>query len=123
MLVKDESGVDDVFGEVTNPFGKEVDVKFYDPPKNAGKKPAPSLPEPIKRKFLGICVAPQKKFIRKYPDGREEEYHCKGYDYKGSHWDVWSKVQVIALKHDCHPSPPLRPKACQHIVLSALRLI
>ena len=37
MLVKGESGVvDDVFGRVTNPFGKEVDVSFFDLPKNAG---------------------------------------------------------------------------------------
>ena len=123
VLVKDQNGVDDAFGEVTNPYGKDVDVKFFDPPKNAARKPAPSVPEPVKRKYLGMCVAPRKKFTRTYPDGRVEEYHCKGYDFKGSHWEVWSKVQVIALKHDCPPSPPLRPQACQHIVLSALRLI
>ena len=64
-------------------------------------------PEPIKKKFLVVCVDPRKKFTRQYADdGRCEEYHSLGYDDKGSHWEVWPKTQVITLKHNNCDAPP-----------------
>ena len=114
MLIKSESGVDDAFGVVKNPYGADIDVLFFDhAPKpadgNLQKKNLPkavSLPEAIKKKYVRVYVDPQKKFVRNYKDGRCEEYHCVGYDHKGSHWEVWPKAQVITLKADFPPFPP-----------------
>ena len=98
-----KSGVGPAFGHVTNPFGVDVDVAWQDPPP-PGKAAGPiGRPEPIKRKFLAVCVDPHKKFTRKHADGRCEEYHCVKYDTNGSHWEVWSQAKVIILKHDSRP--------------------
>ena len=96
-----KSGVGPAFGHVTNPFGKDVDVLWQDPPKKG--KEAVSQPEPIQRKFLALSVDPHQKFTRKYEDGRIEEYHCVKYNEKGSHWEVWSEAQVNSFKADLPP--------------------
>ena len=71
MLIKSESGVDDAFGVVKNPYGADIDVLFFDhAPKpadgNLQKKNLPkavSLPEAIKKNMCACAWIPRRNLL------------------------------------------------------------